>query len=78
MSLSGIAVLAKSHMTDRTFLGKTAHVCGDTSGLGMLNMFASALSCNEVPHAQAVFESVDDAIKWIQTDLYEHNVVGEG
>ena len=67
-SLCGIARLAKSHMTNRASHGKTAHVCTDTLSYGMLNMFSAVLSVYEVPHEQAVFKSVDDAIKWIQTD----------
>ena len=65
-NLSAIAKLAKTHMTNRNCHGKTAHVCTDTNSFGMLNMFATVLSDSEVPHEQAVFKSLDDAIKWIQ------------
>jgi hypothetical protein len=65
-SLFGLARLAESHMSNRATNGKTAHVCADTSSFGMLNMFATVLSDSKVPHEQAVFKSLDDAIKWIQ------------
>ena len=65
-SLATIAKLAKSHMTGRNVHGKTAHVCADTNSFGMLNMFATILSNSEVPHEQAVFKSLDDALMWIQ------------
>jgi hypothetical protein len=53
-------------MKNRTSHGKTAHVCANTSSFGMLNMFATVLSANGVPHDQAVFKSLEDAIGWIQ------------
>ena len=60
-----ITDIAYRHITNRNPDGKSAHINSTTDTLGAQNIFASIIHDDGCPHEQAVFESMDEALKWL-------------